>query len=41
MDADTGGKTEHFNLNISHGKIRISAVIIEDKRFKEKFSFWE
>ena len=33
MDADTGGKIEHFNLNIrSMERLGISAVIIEDKK---------
>ena len=33
MDADTGGKVEHFSKYKVYGKIRIS--IIEDKKIKE------
>ena len=39
MDADTGGKIEHFNLNIkSMERLGISAVIIEDKKGLKKNS---
>ncbi len=39
MDADTGGKVEHFNLNIrSIERLGISAVIIEDKKGLKKNS---
>ena len=39
MDADTGGKVEHFNLNIkSMERLGISAVIIEDKKGLKKNS---
>ena len=35
MDADTGGKIEHFELNVkSMERLGISAVIIEDKKDK-------
>ena len=40
MDADTGGKVEHFNPNIrSMERLGISAVIIEDKVLKKEFTF--
>ncbi len=39
MDADTGGKTEHFELNVrSMERLGISAVIIEDKKGLKKNS---
>tara|TARA_S200000501_G_C20808804_1_gene737436 strand:- start:257 stop:1564 length:1308 start_codon:yes stop_codon:yes gene_type:complete len=39
MDADTGGKVEHLNLNIkSMERLGISAVIIEDKKGLKKNS---
>ena len=39
IDADTGGKIEHFNLNIrSIERLGISAVIIEDKKGLKKNS---
>ena len=39
MDADTGGKPEHFQINIkSIERMGVSAVIIEDKKgLKKKF----
>tara|TARA_A100001388_G_C28755404_1_gene494662 strand:- start:488 stop:1795 length:1308 start_codon:yes stop_codon:yes gene_type:complete len=41
MDADTGGKIEHFNLNIkSMERLGISAVIIEDKKGLKKNSLF-
>ena len=41
MDADTGGKVEHFNLNIrSMERLGISAVIIEDKKGLKKNSLF-
>jgi len=41
MDADTGGKMEHFNLNIkSMERLGISAVIIEDKKGLKKNSLF-
>ena len=37
MDADTGGKIEHFELNVrSMERLGISAVIIEDKKGLKK-----
>ena len=43
MDADTGGKIEHFELNVrSMERLGISAVIIEDKKgLKKKFPIWK
>ena len=39
MDADTGGKLEHFEINIkSIERMGVSAVIIEDKKGLKKFS---
>ena len=39
MDADTGGKIEHFQINIkSIERMGVSAVIIEDKKGLKKFS---
>tara|TARA_B100000212_G_scaffold342100_1_gene327602 strand:- start:22534 stop:23868 length:1335 start_codon:yes stop_codon:yes gene_type:complete len=39
MDADTGGKVEHFQLNVkSMERLGISAVIIEDKKGLKKNS---
>ena len=39
MDADTGGKIEHFELNVrSMERLGISAVIIEDKKGLKKNS---
>ena len=39
MDADTGGKTEHFKLHVrSMERLGISAVIIEDKKGLKKNS---
>ena len=33
MDGDTGGKSEHFQINIkSIERLGVSAVIIEDKK---------
>ncbi len=41
MDADTGGKIEHFNINIrSMERLGISAVIIEDKTGLKKNSLF-
>ena len=41
MDADTGGKTEHFELNVrSMERLGISAVIIEDKKGLKKNSLF-
>ena len=41
MDADTGGKTEHFELNVkSMERLGISAVIIEDKTGLKKNSLF-
>ena len=41
IDADTGGKIEHFELNVrSMERLGISAVIIEDKKGLKKFTFW-
>ena len=41
MDADTGGKIEHFELNIrSMERLGISAVIIEDKKGLKKNSLF-
>ena len=38
MDADTGGKPEHFEINIkSIERLGISAAIIEDKKGLKKF----
>ena len=38
MDADTGGKPEHFQINIkSIERMGVSAVIIEDKKGLKKF----
>ena len=37
MDFDSGGKIEHFEINIrSAEKIGISAIIIEDKKEQNK-----
>ena len=37
MDADTGGKLEHFEINIkSIERMGVSAVIIEDKKGLKK-----
>ena len=42
MDADTGGKIEHFQLNVkSMERLGISAVIIEDKKGLKKFFVWK
>ena len=42
MDADTGGKIEHFELNVrSMERLGISAVIIEDKKGLKKFVIWK
>ena len=42
MDADTGGKIEHFELNVrSMERLGISAVIIEDKKGLKKFPIWK
>ena len=42
MDADTGGKIEHFELNVrSMERLGISAVIIEDKKGLKKFIIWK
>ena len=41
MDADTGGKIEHFELNVrSMERLGISAVIIEDKKGLKKNSLF-
>ena len=41
MDADTGGKIEHFQLNVkSMERLGISAVIIEDKKGLKKNSLF-
>ena len=41
MDADTGGKVEHFELNVrSMERLGISAVIIEDKKGLKKNSLF-
>ena len=41
MDADTGGKIEHFKLNVkSMERLGISAVIIEDKKGLKKNSLF-
>ena len=41
MDADTGGKIEHFQLNVkSMDRLGISAVIIEDKKGLKKNSLF-
>ena len=41
MDADTGGQSEHFNLNVrSMERLGISAVIIEDKKGLKKNSLF-
>ena len=40
MDADTGGKPEHFQINIkSMERMGISGVIIEDKKGLKKILF--
>ena len=42
MDADTGGKIEHFELNVrSMERLGISAVIIEDKKGLKKIRYLE
>ena len=42
MDADTGGKIEHFELNVrSMERLGISAVIIEDKKGLKKIHYLE
>ena len=41
MDADTGGKPEHFQINIkSIERMGVSAVIIEDKKGLKKIRYW-
>ena len=42
MDGDTGGKPEHFEINIkSIERLGISAVIIEDKKGLKKTHYLE
>ena len=41
MDIDTGGKLEHFKINIkSIERSGVSAVIMEDKKGLKKIHFW-